>query len=124
MHRAHKVSASQASSRQRTTGGARKVDWAGLIEMTPSSTSTASGTNADFATTMEWKNDALAALGTIATRYAKVRQKAIDATKACEATKRCKEAQAQDRNDMVHEAGTGPADTEHTEKREEPRKEK
>ncbi|KAH8605922.1 hypothetical protein ERJ75_001568000 [Trypanosoma vivax] len=73
----------------------------------------------DAATTMEWKNDALAALGTIATRYAKVRQQAIDATKACEATKRCKEAQAQDRNDMVHESRHRAQQTqEHTEKRE------
>ncbi|KAH8614463.1 hypothetical protein ERJ75_000685000 [Trypanosoma vivax] len=86
--------------------------------MTPSSTSTNSGTNADAATTMAWKNDALAALGTIATRYAKVRQQAIDATKACEATKRCK-SPAQDRNDMVHESRHRAQQTqEHTEKRE------
>ncbi|KAH8614476.1 hypothetical protein ERJ75_000683700 [Trypanosoma vivax] len=86
--------------------------------MTPSSTSTNSGTNADAATTMQWKNDALDELGTMATRYAKMRQQAIDATKACEATNRCKEAHAQDRNDMVQESRQRARETqEHTEKR-------
>ncbi|KAH8610279.1 hypothetical protein ERJ75_001117800 [Trypanosoma vivax] len=98
--------------RGRNNGGAaRKVDWAGLIEMTPSSTSTNSGTNADAATTMEWKNDALAALGTIATRYAKVRQQAIDATKACEATKRCKEPSTGQERHGARKQAPGPTDT-------------
>ncbi|KAH8604384.1 hypothetical protein ERJ75_001723800 [Trypanosoma vivax] len=74
---------------------------------------------------MEWKNDALAAAGTIATRYARVRQQAIDATKACEATKRCTEAQAQDRNDMVHESRQRAQRHRDTQKNgREPRKEK
>ncbi|KAH8614352.1 hypothetical protein ERJ75_000696100 [Trypanosoma vivax] len=120
MHRAHKSDGIAGVIEAQSNGGAaRKVDWTGLIEMTPSSTSTASGTNADAVTTMEWKNDALAAAGTIATRYARVRQQAIDATKACEATKRCTEAQAQDRNDMVHESRHRAQQTQgHTEKRE------
>ncbi|KAH8604415.1 hypothetical protein ERJ75_001720500 [Trypanosoma vivax] len=120
MHRAHKSDRIAGVIEAKENGGkARKVDWAGLIEMTPSSTSNNSGTNADAATTMEWKNDALDELGTIATRYAKVRQQAIDATKACEATKRCKEAHAQDRNDMVQESRQRARETqEHTEKRE------
>ncbi|KAH8615028.1 hypothetical protein ERJ75_000627700 [Trypanosoma vivax] len=126
MHRAHKgTNIAGVIEAQENGGNARKVDWAGLIEMTPSSTSNNSGTNADAATTMRWKNDALDELGDIATRYAKIRQQAIDATKACEATKRCKEAQAQDRNDMVHEAGSGPNRHRNTQKNgTEPRKEK
>ncbi|KAH8614351.1 hypothetical protein ERJ75_000695900 [Trypanosoma vivax] len=104
---------------QENGGKACVVDWAGLIEMTPSSTKTNSGTNADAVTTMAWKHDALDELGTIATRYAKIRQQAIDATKACEATKRCKEAQAQDRNDMVKETRhRAQQQKKHTEKRE------
>ncbi|CCD20274.1 hypothetical protein, conserved in T.vivax [Trypanosoma vivax Y486] len=119
VHRAHKSAAiAGVIEAQENGGNARKVDWAGLIEMTPSSTSTNSGTNADAATTMRWKNDALDELGTMATRYAKMRQQAIDATKACEATNRCKEAHAQDRNDMVQESRQRARETqEHTEKR-------
>ncbi|KAH8615029.1 hypothetical protein ERJ75_000627300 [Trypanosoma vivax] len=119
VHRAHKSAAiAGVIEAQKTGETARKVDWAGLIEMTPSSTSTNSGTNADAATTMRWKNDALDELGTMATRYAKMRQQAIDATKACEATNRCKEAHAQDRNDMVQESRQRARETqEHTEKR-------
>ncbi|KAH8614462.1 hypothetical protein ERJ75_000684500 [Trypanosoma vivax] len=84
-----------------------------------------SGTNADAATTMEWKNDALAALGTIATRYAKVRQKAIDATKACEATKRCKEAQHRTGTTWCKKSRHGPSRHRNTQKNgREPRKEK
>ncbi|KAH8605920.1 hypothetical protein ERJ75_001567800 [Trypanosoma vivax] len=50
MHRSHKsVGIAGVIEAANNGGTARKVDWAGLIEMTPSSTSTNSGTNADAA---------------------------------------------------------------------------